>query len=54
LWHWLKAAELRQHTLAGHWAALQGRVTAFLVRFAEGSEALLRRVGLRGPGKLAH
>jgi transposase len=53
LWDWLKAAELRQHTLAGHWQALQGRVTAFLARFAEGSEALLRRVGLRGPGTLA-
>jgi transposase len=53
LWDWLKAAELRQHTLAGHWAALQGRVTTFLERFAEGSEALLQRVGLRGPGTLA-
>jgi transposase len=53
LWDWLKAAELRQHTLAGRWEALQARVTAFLARFAEGSEALLRRVGLRGPGTLA-
>jgi transposase len=53
LWDWLKEAELRQHGLAGRWAALQRRVTAFLARFAGGSAALLGRVGLLGEGKLA-
>ena len=53
LWDWLKDAELRQHELAGRWPAVQRRVTAFLARFAAGSADLLRRVGLRGEGKLA-
>jgi transposase len=53
LWDWLKDAELRQHGLAGRWAALQQRVTAFLAQFADGSAELLGRVGLRGEGKLA-
>ena len=53
LWGWLKEAELRQHGLAGRWAALQRRVTAFLAQFADGSAELLGRVGLLGEGKLA-
>jgi transposase len=50
---WLKDAELRLHELAGRWAEVQRRVTAFLARFADGSPDLLRRVGLLGEGKLA-
>lgn len=54
LWRWLRQTVLRNHQLAGDWAALRQRVNAFLDGFASGSEALLRYVGLRGEGRLAH
>lgn len=53
LWDWLKEAVLRIHRLAGHWSDLKDAVLAFLARFAQGSQDLLRRVGLLGDGKLA-
>jgi transposase len=54
LWRWLRQAVLRNHALAHDWAALQARVRDFLGQFAAGSERLLRYVGLRGEGRLAH
>jgi len=53
LWRLLRQEVLRQHRLAGDWTALQNRVAAFFARFAIGSDALLRYVGLRGDGHLA-
>jgi transposase len=54
LWRWLRQTVLRNHRLAGDWQALRQRVRAFLDGFADGSLALLRYVGLRGEGRLAH
>ena len=53
LWRWLRQDVLKLHRLAGDWAALRRRVNQFLGQFAEGSQALLRYVGLTGEGKLA-
>ncbi len=54
LWRWLREDVLKVHRLADQWDALRARVNAFLDQFAHGSQALLRYVGLRGDGKLAH
>jgi transposase len=54
LWRWLRQAVLRNHRLAHDWSALRQRVNAFLDGFATGSARLLRYVGLRGSGRLAH
>lgn len=54
LWRWLRQAVLRNHRLAHDWTALRQRVNGFLDGFATGSAALLRYVGLRGSGRLAH
>lgn len=53
LWRKLRQDVLTGHRLAGDWAALQARITAFFAQFAAGSEALLHTVGLRGEGRLA-
>ncbi len=53
LWRKLRQEVLRQHRLAGDWAALQARVAAFFAQFATASPALLDYVGLRGDGRLA-
>jgi transposase len=46
LWHWLKRAVLHLHRYAQDWAALQARVATFLDQFLNGSQVLLRYVGL--------
>ncbi len=46
LWRWLKDECLRFHRAADDLAALRQEVLAFLARFAHGSDALLRYVGL--------
>jgi hypothetical protein len=46
LWHWLKRDVLHLHRYGADWAGLQARVAAFLDQFLNGSEALLRYVGL--------
>ncbi len=46
LWHWLKQEVLHHHSLADDWEGLKAAVAAFLARFAHGSSALLRDVGL--------
>ncbi len=53
LWRWLRQDQLYLHRLAGDWATLRQRVTAFLDQFARGSHALRQYVGLLGEGKLA-
>ncbi len=52
-WRWLRQDVLKLHHLAHDWPALRQRVIAFLDQFAEGSQALLHYVGLRGAGKYA-
>jgi hypothetical protein len=46
LWRWLIEEVLRHHQRADHWTDLKQDVAAFLDRFAEGSDDLLRYVGL--------
>jgi hypothetical protein len=53
LWAWLREAVLRLHRLAGQWSEVPKAVAAFLDHFAQGSDELLRRVGLLGDGMLA-
>lgn len=53
LWRWLRQDVLKLHRLAGDWSALRERVNQFLGQYAEGSQDLLRYVGLKGEGKLA-
>ena len=53
LWRWLREDILFSHREAGDWKALQARVQGFFQQFANGSEDLLRYIGLRGDGLLA-
>jgi hypothetical protein len=46
LWRWLRQDVLHLHRVADDWTALQALVTHFLDQFAQGSNALLRYVGL--------
>jgi len=46
LWRWLKQDVLHQHRRADRWLELRQQVAKFLDRFAAGSRALLRYVGL--------
>jgi transposase len=53
LWRWFRQDVDYLHPLADDWNALRERVGAFFAQFAQGSQELLRYVGLRGTGKLA-
>jgi hypothetical protein len=53
LWRKLRQEVLYLHRQAHDWKALQARVHDFLDQFAQGSDELLRYVGLRGDGALA-
>ncbi len=53
LWRWLKVDLLKMHRLAQDWHELRHQVELFLAQFAQGSQQLLRYVGLLGDGKLA-
>jgi hypothetical protein len=53
LWRWLKQDILKLHRLAEVPKELRQRVNGFLDQFAQGSQALLRYVGLLGKGQLA-
>ena len=53
LWRWFRQDVDYLHPLADDWNALRERVGTFFAQFAQGSEALLRYVGLCGTGKLA-
>lgn len=47
LWRWLRQEVLHQHRFGDDVLGLRGAVRSFLDQFSEGSEALLRYVGLR-------
>jgi hypothetical protein len=49
LWRWLKQAVLHLHSYAGNLEQLRQAVCRFLDRFADGSQELLRYVGLLVP-----
>lgn len=53
LWRWLRQDVLRLHRWAVDWETLLQQVHAFLDQFAQGSQAVLRYVGLLGQGQLA-
>jgi transposase len=53
LWRSLRQDILKLHRLTEDWTALRAQVRGFLDRFSEGSQPLLRYVGLLGEGKLA-
>jgi len=53
LWGWLKSEVIKMHRLAGQWDELKEQVAQFLTQFTNGYEVLLKRVGLKGEGKLA-
>jgi len=46
LWRWLRQEVIHYHRRADQWEEMKQAVTAFLDRFADGSHALLRYVGL--------
>jgi len=49
LWRWLKQEVLHLHPYADNLPALRARIAAWLDRFQDGSDELLRYVGLRAP-----
>ena len=54
LWRWLRQEVLKMQRLGEEWEALRMSVNGFFLdRFASGSDALLRYVGLQGDGELA-
>jgi hypothetical protein len=53
LWKWLRKDVLKLHDKAAAWEELKETVRNFLDQFVQGSEELLRYVGLLGDGKLA-
>jgi len=53
LWRWLRQDVLKMHRLADQWPILRQRVNTFLNQFTDGSQDLLRYVGLAGEGKFA-
>lgn len=52
LWRWLRQDVLHLHRYADRWPQLWDAVDDFLSQFADGSEALLRYVGLAGESNL--
>jgi transposase len=54
LWRKLRQDLLRLHSQAEDWKALRKAVCAFLDQYTDGSQDLLRYVGLTGDGLLAH
>jgi transposase len=53
LWRWLRQDVLKMHRWVEDWPRVKQRVHDFLDQFAQGSQDLLRYVGLVGKGKLA-
>ena len=52
LWRWLKQEVLHLHRYADRWSELWDQVSQFLDQFSEGSQELLRYVGLTEQSKL--
>ena len=46
LWRWVRQSVLHLHRLCDDWGALQKKVLDFMGQFKNGSQALLRYVGL--------
>jgi transposase len=53
LWRWVRQAVLHRHRLSDRWDALKQRVASFFDQFKDGSQELLRYVGLLGKGQFA-
>ena len=53
LWRWLRQACLRLHRWVSDWPSCRQKVRDFLNQFQNGSDELLRYVGLLGDGGLA-
>jgi transposase len=53
LWKWLRQTVLHRHRLSEQWPMLKQRVGAFFEQFRDGSDELLRYVGLLGEGRFA-
>lgn len=53
LWKWTRQTILHRHRLSNQWPALKQRVADFFDQFRDGSEALLKYVGLLGDGRFA-
>lgn len=53
LWRWLRQTVLHRHRLSERWNELKQRVAAFFDQFKDGSQELLRYVGLLGKGLFA-
>ena len=46
LWRWVRQSVLHLHRLSDDWETLKNKVIAFMAQFKDGSQALLRYVGL--------
>jgi len=53
LWRWTRQTVLHRHRLSDRWDELKQRVASFFDQFQDGSQELLRYVGLLGDGKFA-
>ena len=53
LWRWTRQTVLHRHRLSDSWDELKQRVAAFFDQFQDGSQELLRYVGLLGNGQFA-
>ena len=52
LWRWVQQEVFHLHRYADRWSELQSKISEFLAQFAEGSQELLRYVGLKGKSNL--
>jgi transposase len=53
LWRWLRQTVLHRHRSSDRWDELKQRVASFFDQFKDGSQELLRYVGLLGDGQFA-
>ena len=53
LWRWLRQDVLKLHRYVTEWEHVKQNVRDFLDQFQQGSEKLLRYIGLQGDGRLA-
>ena len=53
LWRWTRQTVLHRHRLSDSWDELKQRVACFFDQFQDGSQELLRYVGLLGDGQFA-
>jgi transposase len=53
LWRWTRQTVLHRHRLSDRWNELKQRVASFFDQFKDGSQELLRYVGLLGDGQFA-